>query len=659
MTKIWQIYHESYHDDLSFCGIFLLLLLSSEFSKFLLSPKYVEFRIWPGRIINMEEPPQTIFGGEDLELDKYLQALIPDGANFQLLDFQTGLGLDDVGFDEIEAYLRLSVKESGILDLYSLDNRDATQFIAETAENMATYIAGLRKGVPNKWIWLWCGESLVYYWNLEFRRKEAVYKGKKPQLIHTNKDISVALPPTPDRSPTPPPAPLRLGQMYLAFSLYEVNDHMGQKEYALVSDEIPITRCFAKGNSLDILNNVQLELFRYHAEIKVTKTDWDDWDFRHMQLCYRRPQDGTLRPLTKQQHFEVALSHLFNARETQTSDKLEFCFLLEDATAKKNRLNAEKAQERLKAAADKKKKDLASTAAKLQVRPATPSKYLRHKKSNSAPAVPAVPVEHQQLTPARRKLPGPARKVAETGLPTPDPTPPKSGAKLPSRIVAQRTSAGRSLPFSSPERTLKYSTRRGRVPIPPRSSSLPRIQSTAEATRAAAKPQSNRPKLSTPPVKNEDSFRARTTTASRAVKRFSGVLFKPRTREGSGELQALPYQPKPNEEALANLSKFESNSTATTIPTGFARFSFGAKKRNSKLPPPNPYEERCKRYKTFYETSSTTIYRRGGDQVFENERIGSLVSSNTFVEDGEAEVEEDAEDPVSHDDQDGGYVIQQ
>jgi hypothetical protein len=637
---------------------FLSLLLSPEFSKFLLSPKYLHIRIWPIQIINMEEPPQTIFGGEDLELDKYLQALIPDGANFQLLDFQTGLGLDDAGFDEIEAYLRLSVKESGILDLYSLDDLDATQFVAETAEQMATYIARFRKGVPKKWIWLWCGESLVYYWNLGSRKKEAVHKGKQPQLMHSKKDISVALPPTPDRSPAPPLAPLRLGQMYLAFSLYEVNDLMGQKEYALVSDEIPITRCFAKGNSLDLLNNIQLELFWYHAEIKVTKTDWDDWDFRHMQLCYRKPQDGTLRPLTKQQHFEVALSHLFNARETLTSDKLEFCFLLEDATAKKNRLNAEKAQERLKAAADK-KKDLASTTAKLQARPATPSKYLRHKKSNSAPAVPAVPLEHQQLIPARRKLPRPARKVAETGLPTPDPTPPKSGVKPSSGIVAQRTSTRRSLPFYSPERSLKYSSKRGRAPIPPRSSSLPRTQSSSGIIKAVAKPQSNRPKLSTPPVKNEDSFRARTTTASKAVKRFSGVLFKPRTREGSGELQALPYQPKLNEDELANLSKFESNSTATTIPTGFARFSFGAKKRNSKLPPPDPYEERCKRYKTFYETSSTTIYKRGGDQVFENEGMGSLVSANTLVEDGEAEVEEDAEDQGSHNDQDGGYAIQQ
>jgi hypothetical protein len=143
------------------------------------------------------------------------------------------------------------------------------------------------------------------------------------------------------------------------------------------------------------------------------------------------------------------------------------------------------------------------------------------------------------------------------------------------------------------------------------------------------------------------------------VKRFSGVLFKPRTREGSGELPALPYQTKPNPDELANLSKFESNSTATTIPTGFARFSFGAKKRISKLPPPDPYEERCKRYKTFYETSSTTIYRRGGDQILENERIGSLVSHNTIVEEGEAEVEDAAEDQVSHDDQDGGYAIQQ
>jgi hypothetical protein len=607
----------------------------------------------------MEGTSQTVFGGEDPELDIYLQALMPDSVNFQLLDFQTGLGLDDAGFDEIEAYLRLSVKESGILDLYSLDDLDANQLIAETAEKMATYIAGLRKGVPKKWIWLWCGESLGYYWTLEFRKREAVHRGKQPQLIPTKKDISVALPPTPDRSPTPPPAPLRLGQMYLAFSLYEVNDHMGQKEYALVSDEIPITRCFAKGNSLDLLTNVQLELFRYHAEIQLPGTDWD---FRHMQLCYRRPQDGTLRPLTKQQHFEVALSHLFNARETQTSDKLEFCFLLEDETAKKNRLNAEKAQERVKVAADKKKKDLASTAAKLQARPATPSKYLRHKKSNSVPVVPAVPLEHQQLTPARRKLPGPARKVAETGLPTPDATPPKSGAKPSSSIVAQRTSTRRSLPFSSTEGALKYSTRRGRAPIPPRSSSLPRTQSTSGPTKAVAKPQSNRPKLSTPPVTNGDSFRARTITASKAVKRLSGVLFKPRTREGSGELQALPYQPKPNPDELANLSKFESNSTATTIPTGFARFSFTARKqqaRISKLPPPDLYEERCKRYKTFYETSSTTIYRRGGDQVFENERIGSLVSSNTVVEDGEAEVEEDAEDQVSHDDQDGGYAIQQ
>jgi hypothetical protein len=598
----------------------------------------------------------TIFGGEDLELDKYLQELMPDRVNFQLLDFQTGLGLDDAAFDEIEAYLRLSVRESGIMDLYSLDDLDANQLLSETSDKMATYIAGLRKGVPKKWIWLWCGESLVYYWTLEFRKREAVHKGKQPQLIHTEKDISVALPPTPERSPTPPPAPLRLGQMNLAFSVYEINTNMGQKEHALVSAEIPITRCFAKGNALDLLTNVQLELFRYHAEIKLTETDWD---FRHMQLCYRRPQDGTLRPLTKQQHFEVALSHLFNARETQTSDKLEFCFLLEDATARKNRLNAEKAQERVKVAAGKKKKDLASTAAKLQARPATPSKYLRHKKSNSAPAVPVVPLEQQQLRPARRKLPGPARKVAETGLPTPEATPPKSGIKSSSSIVAQRTSTRRSLPFSSPERTLKYSARRGRAPIPPRSSSLLRTKSTSGATKTVAKPQSNRPKLSRPPVTNGDSFRARTTTASKAVKRFSGVLFKPRTREGSGELPALPYQTKPNPDELANLSKFESNSTATTIPTGFARFSFGAKKRISKLPPPDPYEERCKRYKTFYETSSTTIYRRGGDQILENERIGSLVSHNTIVEEGEAEVEEDAEDQVSHDDQDGGYAIQQ
>jgi len=603
----------------------------------------------------MEGTSQTVFGGEDLELDKYLQALMPDRVNFQLLDFQTGLGLDDAAFDEIEAYLRLSVKESGIMDLYSLDDLDANQLLSETSDKMVTYIAGLRKGVPKKWIWLWCGESLVYYWTLELRKREAVHKGKQPQLIRTQNDISVALPPTPERSPTPPPAPLRLGQMNLVFSLYEINTNMGQKEHALVSAEIPITRCFAKGNSLDLLTNVQLELFRYHAEIKLTETDWD---FRHMQLCYRRPQDGTLRPLTKQQHFEVALSHLFNARETQTSDRLEFCFLLEDATAKKNRLNAEKAQGRVKVAADKKKKDLASTAAKLQARPATPSKYLRHKKSNSVPAVPTVPLEHQQLTPARRKLPGPARKVAETGLPTPDATPPKSGAKPSPSIVAQRTSTKRSLPFSSTERTLKYSTRGGRALIPPRSSSLPRTQSASGATKTVAKPQSNRPKLSTPPVTNGDSFRARTTTASKAVKRFSGGLFKPRTREGSGELQALPYQPKPNPDELANLSKFDSNSTATTIPTGFARFSFGAKKRISKLPPPDPYEERCKRYKTFYETSSTTIYRRGGDQILENERIGSLVSYNTLVEDGEAEVE-DTEDQVSHDDQDGGYAIQQ
>jgi hypothetical protein len=653
MTKVQKIYHESEHGDLS------LLLLSSELSKFLLTPTYLQIRIWLVQIINMAGSSPTIFGGEDLELDKYLQELMPDCVNFQLLDFQTGLGLDDSAFDEIEAYLRLSVRESGIMDLYSLDDLDANQLLSETSDKMATYIAGLRKGVPKKWIWLWCGESLVYYWTLEFRKREAVHKGKQPQLIHTKKDISVALPPTPERSPTPPPAPLRLGQMNLAFSLYEINTNMGQKEHALVSAEIPITRCFAKGNSLDLLTNVQLELFRYHAEIKLTGTDWD---FRHMQLCYRRPQDGTLRPLTKQQHFEVALSHLFNARETQTSDKLEFCFLLEDATAEKNRLNAEKAQERVKAAADKKKQDLASTAAKLQARPATPSKYLRHKKPNSAPAVPVVPLEHQQLTPARRKLPGPARKAAETGLPTPETTPPKSGAKPSSTIVAQRTSTRRSLPFSSTERTLKYSTRRRRAPIPPRSSSLPQTQSTSGAARAVVKPQSNRPKLSTPPVTNRDSFRARTTTASKAVKRFSGGLFKPRTREGSGELQALPYQPKLNPDELANLSKFESNSTATTIPTGFARFSFSARKqqaRISKLPPPDPYEERCKRYKTFYETSSTTIYRRGGDQILENERIGSLVSHNTIVEEGEAEVEEDAEDQVSHDDQDAGYAIQQ
>jgi hypothetical protein len=150
------------------------------------------------------------------------------------------------------------------------------------------------------------------------------------------------------------------------------------------------------------------------------------------------------------------------------------------------------------------------------------------------------------------------------------------------------------------------------------------------------------------------------------VKRLSEGVFKPRRSlpEYFGELQSPPYQPKPKpvDEELPNISRFDTSSTVTTIPTGFARFSFSSRKqrsRASKLPISDPYEERYKRYRGFYGIESTTIYRRGGDQILENKRKGSLASHNTIIEEGEAEAEEDVEGQGSHDDQNGGYAIQQ
>ncbi|KUJ17485.1 uncharacterized protein LY89DRAFT_781683 [Mollisia scopiformis] len=116
-----------------------------------------------------------------------------------------------------------------------------------------------------------------------------------------------------------------------------------EKEFA----EFSLSRCLQDGKLATLPKNYDHKLFLREAETHINEARAVPLEFAHGTLTYS--QWNNVKQIARQTHFEVAISHLFNNRGDD--DTILFTFQPESEAQERNRLNAERASQRLKAPA--------------------------------------------------------------------------------------------------------------------------------------------------------------------------------------------------------------------------------------------------------------------------------------------------------------------